>query len=71
LKQVAPVAVEKVNSTFNLQNELSKLKISVPFNELLRNNEYRDTITKMVKGQGEFQSDILELTDANPTISFG
>ena len=46
--------VEKVTSIFNLQNELSKLKIYVPFNELLRNNEYRDTITKMVKGQGEF-----------------
>ena len=25
----------------------------------------------MVKGQEEFQSDILELTDDNPTISFG
>ena len=47
------------------------MKISVPFNELLRNNEYRDTITKMVRGQGELQSDILELTDDNPTISFG
>ena len=68
---MAPVDVEKVNSIFNLQNEISKLKISVPFNELLRNNEYRDTITRMVKGQGEFQSNILELTDDNPTISFG
>ena len=54
-----------------MQNELSKLKIFVPFNELLRNNEYRDTITKMVRGQGEFQYDILELIDDNPTISFG
>ena len=71
IKQVTPIDVEKVNSSFNLQNELSKLKISVPFNELLRNNEYRDTIAKMVRGQGEFQSDILELTDDNPTISFG
>ena len=71
MKQVAPVDVEKVNSTFNLQNELSKLKISVLFNELLRNNEYRDTIIKLVKCQGEFQSNILELTDDNPTISFG
>ena len=70
-KQVASVDVENVNSIFNLQNELSKLKISVPFNELLGNNEYRDTITRMVKGQGEFQSDILELNDDNPTISFG
>ena len=63
MKQVAPIDVEKVNSNFSLQNELSKMKISIPFNELLRNNEYRDTITKMVRGQGEFQSDILELTD--------
>ena len=46
------VDVEKVNSIFNLQNELSKLKVPIPFNELLRNNEYRDTITRMVKGQG-------------------
>ena len=71
IKQTTPVDVEKVTSIFNLQNELSKLKISVPFNELLRNNEYKDTITRMVKGQGEFQSNILELTDDNPTISFG
>ena len=59
MKQVAPIDVERVGSGFNLQNELSKLKIYVPFNELLRNNEYRDTITKMVKGQGESQFDIL------------
>ena len=71
MKQVTPIDVERVGSSFNLQNELSKLKISVPFNELLRNNEYRNTITKMVKGQGELQSDILELNDDNPTISFG
>ena len=68
IKQVAPIDVERVGSGFNLQNELSKLKISVPFNELLRNNEYRDTITKMVKGQGESQSDILELNDDNLVI---
>ena len=71
MKQITPIDVERVSSSFNLQNELSKLKISVPFNELLRNNEYRNTITKMVKGQGELQSDILELNDDNPTISFG
>ena len=71
MKQVTPIDVEIVGSGFNLQIELSKLKISIPFNELLRNNEYRNTITKMVKGQGELQSDILELNDDNPTISFG
>ena len=68
MKQMALADVEKVTSIFNMQNELSKLKIYVPFNELLRNNEYRDTITRMVKGQGDFQLDILELTDDNPII---
>ena len=71
INQMAPIDVERVGFGFNLKNELSKLKISVPFNELLRNNEYRDTITKMVKGQGELQFDILELNDDNPAISFG
>ena len=63
--------VEKVTLIFNLQNEISKLKVFVHFNEFLRNNEYMDTITRAVKGQGEFQSDILELIDDNPTISVG
>ena len=71
IKKSTPIDVEKISAGFNLQNELSKLKISVPFNELLRNTEYRDTITKMVKNQGEWQSDILELNDDNPAISFG
>ena len=50
MKQVAPMNVERAGPGFNLQNELSKLKIYVPFYELLRNSEYRDTITRMVKG---------------------
>ena len=44
-----PVEVEKVAPIFNLQTELSKVKISIPFNELLRNKEYRDKLTGMVK----------------------
>ena len=52
MKQTAPVDVEKVTSIFNLQNQISKLNIYVPFNELLRNNEYKDTIIRMFKGQG-------------------
>ena len=44
LELVAPVEPGKAFSTFNLQNILAKLKISIPFNELLRNQEYRDTI---------------------------
>ena len=39
VKQPALVDVEKVVSNFNLQTELSKLKISIPFIGLLRNKE--------------------------------
>ena len=56
---------------FNLQSELAKLKISIPFNELLRNQEYRNTITKMISNQGETRPDMLELTNDNPTIILG
>ena len=48
------VEVEKVVSTFNLQSELSKLKVSIPFNELLRNREYIDKITYMARSWEEF-----------------
>ena len=47
----ALVEMEKVAPIFNLQTELSKVKISIPFNEFLRNKEYIDKITDMVKGQ--------------------
>ena len=47
------------------------MKISIPFNELLRNKEYRDKIIDMVRSQGEFQPDILEVADDAPTIVFG
>ena len=51
LKQTTPIDVDKIYYVFNLQSELAKLNISIPFNELLRNQEYRDTITKMVRNQ--------------------
>ena len=35
-KQTTPVELAKISSMFNLQSELAKLKISIPFNELLR-----------------------------------
>ena len=63
--------VDRFSSMFNIQSELAKLKISIPFNELLRNQEYRNTITKMISNQGETHPDMLELTDGNPTSVLG
>ena len=70
VKQPSQMDVEKTVSTFNLQTELSKVKISIPFNELLRNREYINSITDMVRNQGEFQQDILEVADDASTIVF-
>ena len=58
-KKTAPVELHKISSMFNIQSELAKLKISIPFNELLRNQEYRNTITKMIWNQGEAHPYIL------------
>ena len=62
--------MEKIISTFKLQTNLLKVKISIPFIELLRKKEYRDKITGMVRNQGEFQPDIFEVNDDDPTIVF-
>ena len=66
-----PMYVYKMSTMFNIQRELAKLSISIPSNELLRNQEYRNTITKMISNQGETHPDMLELTNDNPTIILG
>ena len=38
---------------------------------MLRNTEYREKITKMVKNQGDYHPDILEVIDDSPTIVLG
>ena len=62
--------VDKSKSLFSLENEISKIKISVPFDELLRNAEYRKQIMRMFKSK-QVSSDILNLQDNYPTVFFG
>ena len=54
-----PIDVDRAVSSFNIQNEPSKIKIPIPFNEMLRNNEYREKITKMLKNGDDCQSNTL------------
>ena len=54
-----------------MQNEISKIKISIAFNELLKNDEYREKIIKKARTDGECHPDTLELTDDAPTIVIG
>ena len=71
IRQQIPIDVDRVTSSFNLQSELSKINISIPFSELLRNNEYRDKITKMVKTKGDCEPNTLEWRDDAHTIVLG
>ena len=67
-------------SSFNLENEISKIKNYFPFNEILRNFEYRAQLIKMLKAkdvlvstnmQNLSNSDTVNLQDDKPTILFG
>jgi hypothetical protein len=48
---------------------MAKIKISVPFNELIRKGEYREKIIKMLKMGGT--PDTLNIQDDHPAILFG
>ena len=48
-KDIEEKEIDKNISTFNLEQEISKIKVSVPFHELLKNTEYRKHIQSMLK----------------------
>jgi hypothetical protein len=53
-----------------LENELSKIKIPIPFGELLKNIQYKGQIAKMLRQEHE-NADVLNLSDDHPLIMFG
>ena len=71
IRQQAPLDVDTTFSSFNLQSELSKINISIPFNELLRNNYYREKVTRVVKNEGDCHPDTLQLIDDASTTVLG
>jgi hypothetical protein len=60
---------EKVSPPFNFENEMSKIKIYIPFNELIKKGEYQEQIIKMIK-MGE-TADTLNIEDDHPATLFG
>ena len=53
-------------SAFNLENEISKIKISLPFNEILRNTEYWAQLVKMLKAKDvSVSTNMQHLSDSN------
>jgi hypothetical protein len=61
--------VEKTQPSFSFESEMAKIKNSIPFNELIRNVEYRSQIIKMLKMEQAY--DTLNLQDDHPAILFG
>ena len=50
-KQKKNVEVEEVNKNvqnFNLENELGKIKIPMPFTKLMKNISYKESVLKMI-----------------------
>jgi ribonuclease HI len=68
-REVGGKEVEKVCPPFNFEHEMAKIKIFVPFNELIRKGEYREKIIKMLKMGGT--PDTLNVQDDHPAILFG
>ena len=46
-KEVVPLEV--AIRPFSFESEVAKMKISLPFNEICRNSEYREQLNKMIK----------------------
>ena len=68
-EEIKRAIIEISPTPFNLQAKISKIKISVPFNEILRIPEYRGQLSSMIKS--EETSDTLNLQDDRPKIVFG
>ena len=53
-----------------MENELSKIKIPIPFGELLKNSQYKGQIAKMLRAKHE-NVVVLNLSDDHPLIMLG
>jgi len=61
-----------VSGAFSFENEINKIKIPIPLVELAKNPVYQKQITKaMGVSEQESQSDVLNLEDDKPNITFG
>ena len=70
--EVSTKKVDKVSGAFSFENELNKIKIPIPLVELAKNPVYRKQITKMIGvSELESQSDVINLEDDRPNITFG
>jgi hypothetical protein len=68
-KEISSKEVEKTPSSFDFESEMAKIKISVPFNELIKNNEYINHIINILKTGQTF--DTPNIQDDHPPSYLG
>ena len=69
------IEVEEVNKNmqnFNFENELCKIKVPIPFIELIKNPCYNNSVLKMMGSTtSQVPSDTVNLQEENPKIFIG
>jgi hypothetical protein len=69
---VSAKEMDKIAGVFCLENKIKKIKIPIPLVELVKNLVYRKQITKMINFSDlQSQSDVINLEDDKPNITFG
>ena len=68
-KKDVPVKYAKKVSVFSLENEISKLKVSIPLTELMKNNSYKGQVSKILNFDP--MSDMVNVEDDQPELIFG
>jgi len=67
-KDIGVKEVEKVSS-FNLESEIAKLKVSIPLTELVKNSNYKHHVARIL--QIDPLSNMVNVEDDHPELIFG
>jgi len=67
-KDIGVKEVEKVSS-FNLESEIAKLKVSIPLTELVKNNNYKHHVSRIL--HIDPFSNMVNVEDDHPELIFG
>lgn len=68
-KKDPPIKEVEKSPSFNLENEISKLKVSMALTELVKNNAYKSQVYKVL--QIDSVSDMVNVEDDYPELIFG
>ena len=70
--EVSTREMDNGSGGFSFENEINRMKIPIPLVELVKNLAYRKQITKVIGcSDQESQSDVINLEDDKPNITFG